>query len=134
MRDLPVVLSGYKCTVVDPPRPKTRDDGKGNQLTVTDRNGVVQFVVAVFLKQRVEPGERAPKGEEIKVTLATDPGDGFEEDTRVELVGPRINSYQIDTDDGRSISGLAFKALGLKPANPAPSPVAGTHARNTDDR
>ena len=116
MRVLPVMLSGYKCTVVDPPGPKTRDDGSGNQVTVTDRNGVVQFVVSLFVKQRVEPGQRAPKGEEIKVTLATDPGPGFDEDTRVELVEPRINSYQIDSPDGRSISGLAFKALGLKPA------------------
>ena len=132
MRDLPVVLSGYKCTVVDPPAPKTRDDGSGNQVTVTDRNGVVQFVVSLFVKQRVEPGQRAPKGEEIKVTLATDPGPGFEEDTRVELIAPRINSYQIDTEDGRSISGLAFKALGLKPATP--TPAAGTHARTTDDK
>jgi hypothetical protein len=36
MRDLPVVLSGYKCTVVDPPQPKTRDDGSGGQVVVTD--------------------------------------------------------------------------------------------------
>ena len=131
MRDLPVVLSGYKCTVVDPPAPKTRDDGSGNQVTVTDRNGVVQFVVSLFVKQRVAAGERAPKGEEIKVTLATDPGPGFDEDTRVELIGPRINSYQIDSPDGRSISGLAFKALGLKPAM-TPAPAA--HARGGEDK
>jgi hypothetical protein len=90
-------------------------------------------VVSLFVKQRAQPGERTPKGEEIKVTLATDPGPGFEEDTRVELIAPRINSYQIDSPDGRSISGLAFKALGLKPASPVPTP-AGTHARSTDDR
>jgi hypothetical protein len=118
MRDLPVLLSGYKCTVVDPPAPKTRDDGAGGEVVVTDRNGVTQFVVSLFVKQRVGPGERAPKGEEIKVTLATDPGEGFGEDTRVELIDPRINSYQIDSPDGRSISGIAFKAIGLKPASP----------------
>ena len=124
MRDLPVLLSGYRCTVVDPPCPKTRDDGAGGQLVVTDRNGVTQFVVSLFVKQRVAAGERAPKGEEIKVTLATDPGPGFDEDTRVELVDPRISPYQIDSPDGRSISGLAFKAVGLKPATPAPLPTA----------
>ena len=124
IKDLPVELSGYKCTVVDPPCPKTRDDGSGNQVTVTDRDGVVQFVVSLFVKQRVQPGERAPKGEEIKVTLSTDPEPGFEEDVRVELVDPRINSYQIDSPDGRSISGLAFKAVGLKPATPAPLPAS----------
>ena len=120
MRDLPVLLSGYKLTVVDPPAPKTRDDGSGRQVVVTDRDGVTQFVVSVFAKQRVGPGERAPKGEEIKVTLATDPGEGFGEDTRVELVDARINAYQMETADGRVMSGIAFKAVGLKPAVPAP--------------
>ncbi len=28
MRDIPVMLSGYKLTVVEPPAPKTRDDGQ----------------------------------------------------------------------------------------------------------
>ena len=115
MRDLPVVLSGYKLTIVDAPAPKTRDDGSGRHVVVTDRDGVTQFVVSVFAKQRVGPGERAPKGEEIKVTLATDPGEGFEEDTRVELVDARINAYQMETADGRVMSGIAFKAVGLKP-------------------
>ena len=102
---------------------------------VTDRDGVTQFVVSLFLKQRARPGERAPKGEEIKVTLATDPGAGFEEDTRVELVDPRINSYQIDSPDGRSISGIAFKAMGLKPAGPqaaSSAPQPGPVSRGED--
>jgi len=115
MRDIPVMLSGYRLTVVEPPEPKMRDDDAGRPVAVTDRNGVAQFVVSLFAKQRVGPGERAPKGEEIKVTLATDPGEGFEEDTRVELIDARLNAYQIDTEDGRSISGIAFKAMGLKP-------------------
>jgi hypothetical protein len=117
MRDIPVLLSGYKLTVVEPPAPKTRDDGNGGQVVVVDRQGVTQFVVALFAKLRVGAGERAPKGEEIKVTLVTDPGEGFIEDTRVELIDPRINAYQIDTEDGRSISGISFKALGLKPVH-----------------
>ena len=114
MRDIPVMLSGYRLTVVEPPEPKTRDDGTGRPVALTDRNGVALFVVSLFAKQRVGPGERAPKGEEIKVTLATDPGEGFEEDTRVELIDARLNAYQIDTEDGRSISGIAFKAMGVK--------------------
>ncbi len=32
------------------------------------------------------------------------------------MIDPRINAYQIDSPDGRSISGIAFKAMGLKPA------------------
>lgn len=119
MRDLPVVLEGYKLTVVDPPGPKVREDGS----VVTNREGQTQFVVSLFAKLRTEPGVRAPKGEEIKVTLETDPGDGFVEDARVALVNPRINAYQIDSPEGRSISGIAFKAFGLAPAGaPAPSP------------
>jgi hypothetical protein len=126
MRDLPVVLSGYRCTVVDPPCPKTKDDGNGGQVVVVNRNGVTQFVVSLFIKQLVGPGERAPKGEETKVTLETDPGEGFDEGTRVELINPRINSYHIESDDGRSIAGIAFKALGLKPAGITTPTASGT--------
>ncbi len=116
MRDIPVNLGGYKLTVVEPPGQKMREVTPGVMEAVTDRQtGAVQFVVALFAKLRVGAGERAPKGEEIKVTLATDPGVGFEEDARVELIDARLNAYQIDTEDGRSISGVSFKALGLKP-------------------
>jgi hypothetical protein len=115
MRDIPVMLNGYKLTVVEPPVVKTREDGQGGQVVVTDRDGATQFVVSLFAKLRGLPGQRVPKGEEIKVTLETDPGEGFEEDVRVELVNPRLNAYQIDSPDGRSISGVSFKATGLKP-------------------
>lgn len=111
MRDIPVMLDGYKLTVVEPPAPKMREDG----TLITNRDGVTQFVVSLFAKLRTQPGQRAPKGEEIKVTLETDPGEGFEEDVRVALVAPRLNAYQIDTEDGRSISGISFKAMGLTP-------------------
>jgi hypothetical protein len=117
MRDIPVMLNGYKLTVVDPPAPKTRTDEHGAVVPVVDRQGVTQFVVSVFAKLRVGPGERAPKGEEIKVTLLSDPGEGFGEDVRVELIDPRINAYQIESDNGRVNSGISFKALGLKPVH-----------------
>ena len=121
MRDIPVMLDGYKLTVVEPPAPKMREDAAGNLVPATTRDGVTQFVVSLFAKLRTAPGQRAPKGEEIKVTLETDPGDGFGEDVRVALVSPRINAYQIDNADGRSISGISFKAVGLAPAGPAPA-------------
>lgn len=120
MRDLPVMLQGYKLTIVEPPAPKMRDDGNGGQVPVTNRDGEVQFVVSLFAKQRpAAPGQRLAKGEEIKVTLEADPGQGFEEDARVELINPRINPYQIDSPDGRSTSGIAWKALGLTPVHAA---------------
>ena len=100
--------------------PKTRDDGQGGQVVVTDRQGVTQFVVSLFVEAAGGGGVRAPKGEEIKVTLETDPGAGFEEDARVELINPRINAYQIDSSDGRSISGISFKATGLTPVGARP--------------
>lgn len=123
MRDIPVVLDGYKLTVVEPPAPKMREDGNGGLVPVTNREGVTQFVVSLFAKLRTAQGQRSQKGEEIKVTLETDPGPEFEEDMRVALISPRISPYQIDSADGRSISGVAFKAMGLTPAGPGPTPA-----------
>jgi hypothetical protein len=125
MRDLPVILEQYKLTVVEPPAPKMREDDKGKQVVVTDAEGATLFVVSLFAKLQVQRGERAPKGEEIKVTLETDPGDGFPEDTRVKLINPRINAYQIE-NNGRVTSGISFKAAGLSPAGPAPAPRSET--------
>lgn len=113
MQNLPVVLGQYKLTVVDPPGPKVREDEHGNEVPVTDRDGAAMFVVSLFAKLRPAPGQRAPKGEEIKVTLATDPGMGFDEDVRVELIDPVINHYVIESG-GRTNAGLAFKATGIK--------------------
>ena len=116
MQNIPVVLDGYRMTVVEPPAPKLREDGS----FVTNREGVRQFVVHVFAKVRPGPDGRTPKGEEIKVTLETDPGEGFEEGTRVALVNPRVSPYEIKSDNGRVTSGLSFRAVGLAPAAPAP--------------
>ncbi|MFP5022522.1 hypothetical protein [Pseudonocardia phyllosphaerae] len=120
MRDLPVVLDGFKLTVVEPPAPKMRQDANGAEVPVTDRDGVAQFVVSLFAKQLAAPGQRVPKGEEIKVTLATDPGGDFGEDVRVQLIDPKISPYAIESGDGRTVSGIAFKAMGLRPAHPTP--------------
>ena len=122
MRDIPVMLNGYKLTVVEPPMPKVREDG----TVITNREGVTQFVVSLFAKLRVQPGQRAPKGEEIKVTLEADPGPGFGEDDRVELVNARLNAYQLDTPDGRTVAGISFKAVGLTPASDSGARHAGS--------
>ncbi len=122
MQNLPVVMSGYKLMVVEPPTRKMREDERGNLVPVTDRDGTAQFVVSLFAKLAVGPGQRAPKGEEIKVTLTADPGEGIYEDMRVELIEPRVSPYQVE-NRGRVSSGLSFKAAGLKPADPAPVPA-----------
>jgi hypothetical protein len=113
-------LDQYKLTIVEPPAPKMREEN-GNLVPVLDRQGARQFVVSLFAKLQVPPGQRAPKGEEIKVTLECDPGDGFHEDMRVALHQPRINAYQIE-NNGRVTSGISFKAAGLAPAGPPPAP------------
>ena len=123
MRDLPVVLDGFKLTVVEPPAPKVRQDANGADVPVTDRDGVAQFVVSLLAKLPVQAGQRAPKGEEIKVTLTADPGEGFPEDTRVQLIDAKINPYSIESPDGRTVSGIAFKAMGIKHSGPAPMPM-----------
>ena len=58
MRDIPVVLSGYKLTVVEPPAPKTRDDGNGVQTLVTDRDGD-HAVRGVAVRQAAGPARAA---------------------------------------------------------------------------
>ena len=122
MQNLPVMLNGYKLTVVDPPQRKVREDERGNFIPVTDRDGTAQFVVSLFAKLAVGPGQRAPKGEEIKVTLTADPGDGFYEGQRVELINAQVSPYQVE-NRGRVSSGLSFKAAGLTPADQAPMPA-----------
>jgi hypothetical protein len=49
------------------------------------------------------------------VTLDADPGEGFVDDTRVELISPRVSPYSFKNDRGETVSGVAFSALGLKP-------------------
>ena len=98
------MLDGFKLTVVEPPAPKTRQDANGAEVPVTDRDGVTQFVVSLFAKLQVQAGQRAPKGEEIKVTLTADPGDGFGEDARVQLIDPKINPYSIESASNGSLS------------------------------
>ncbi len=114
MQNLPVLMSGYKLTVVDPPTRKVREDERGNVVPVVDRDGVAQFVVSLFAKLQVGPGQRAPKGEEIKVTLTADPGPEIVEDMRVELIDARVSPYEVRNGD-RVSSGISFKAAGLKP-------------------
>ena len=121
MRDIPVVLEGYKLMVVEAPAPKMREDERGNEVPVLDRDGVRQFVVSLFVRQRALAGQRAAKGEEIRVTLGVRPGSGFGEDTVVALLDPRVTPYQMESN-GRVNAGLAFKARGLAPAGGGPAP------------
>lgn len=108
MRNIPVLLTGWRLMVTEEPQLKTREVD-GTAEVVTDRDGASQFVVSVFAKAKGE------KGEEIRVTLGTDPGTGFEDGTLVELVGATVSPYSFKNARGETVSGLAWRAMGLKP-------------------
>lgn len=107
MRDIPVNLGGYKLMVTEEPTQKTRER---NGLTefVTDRDGVNMYLISLFAKTKGQ------KGEEIKVTLETDPGE-IEDGSVIELVNARLNYYDFRNDEGEKISGISFKASGVTP-------------------
>jgi hypothetical protein len=119
MRDIPANLNGHKLMITEPPAMKIRSvkqkDGSYTEEIVVNRQEVTMFAVELLVKERAQAGRKASKGEVISVTLTADPGDGFEEGDYVELVDLVINPYRIDSEDGRVIAGIAFKAAGLKP-------------------
>lgn len=120
MQDIPVNLGGFKLIVSEEPAMKMREDREtGEMVPVTDRQKVTQFVVSLFAKPIPAAGQMPRKGEEIRVTLSSDPGEGFVEGMRVELINAVANLYSMpDKEDPRKIAsaGLWFKADGLKPA------------------
>lgn len=117
MKDLPVVLTGYSLMLSEPiaPKMKTGDDGVARQSVSWDK--VPLFQAVMFAKPDFIDGQqRQGKGEEIRVTLACDPGDGFEPGDYVQLVSPTVSHYLIDDKQkGRVTAGLLFNALGLTP-------------------
>ncbi|WP_431879965.1 hypothetical protein [Amycolatopsis sacchari] len=114
MRNIPVNLSGFKLTITEAPAMKTREnEATGESEVVVNRfTNEVQYVVALFAKPLPrKDGKPAGKGEEIRVTLTADPGEGFEEGMRVELIDATVSAWAMGDR-----SGLSFRALGLKPA------------------
>ncbi|MGH3610496.1 MAG: hypothetical protein ACRDRD_20770 [Pseudonocardiaceae bacterium] len=117
MQDIPFIGSGYKFMVTEAPTMKMREVKGEMEPAVDKRTGAISYVVMLFAKPRAASGERPGKGEEIKVTLATEPGEEFTEGMYVELINPVLNTWQTTNDEGRITgSGLWFKAQGLKPA------------------
>ncbi|WP_435120870.1 hypothetical protein [Amycolatopsis thermoflava] len=108
MRNIPVNLGGYRLRIAEAPTMKTRKDKDGREEIVTV-DGVTRYVVSLFAKAD------GAKGEEIRVTLETDPGEGFEEGQLVELIDARVSPYSFRNDRGETVSGMAFAAMGLKP-------------------
>jgi hypothetical protein len=107
MKNMPIILSDRRLMLTELPTLKTREVD-GHTEIVTDRDtGAQQFTATVFMKAKGE------KGEEIKVTLATDPGDGFDEGDIVDLVDPRASFYSYRSGRGETVSGIAYRATGL---------------------
>ena len=131
MRDLPVDLGGYTLIVSESPSVKTREED-GQTVEVVDRaTNAKVFTVSLFAKLRAEgPGGRRAKGEEIRVTLETDPGEGFDEGVPVALVNARVSPYAIEGPYGTN-AGIAFKAVGLAPASAAGRRSRGSVAPNS---
>lgn len=120
MRNIPAQLSGYTFMVTSEPEGKTRKVGVNAYEPVFDKEGVQPYMVLLLAKAKPVPGEpRRKDGEEIKVNLPRNPGEGFAEGTFVELLNPVINTYEMtDPEDSRRITnaGIWWKADGLKPA------------------
>ena len=59
IKDLPVILTGHRLSIVELPCPKTQEtDG----TVIVNRDGVTQFVVALFMKLRPLPGQAGAEG------------------------------------------------------------------------
>ncbi|GAA2338253.1 hypothetical protein GCM10009854_13130 [Saccharopolyspora halophila] len=115
LRNIPVVMSHYKMQVTEEPVVKTRENETGEIVPVTDWQGAQQFVVSLFVKARPQEGQRPGKGEEIRVTLETAPDDDVTDGAVVELHNPRVSHWENDIN-GRKMSGLSWKATGIKRA------------------
>ncbi|WP_433871883.1 hypothetical protein [Saccharopolyspora sp. CA-218241] len=115
LKNIPANMGGYKLMVTEEPTIKMRENEQGVAEPVVNRQtGAQEFVVSLFAKRRVQPGEYAGKGEEIKVTLTADPGEGFDEGTYVQLVDATVSHWE-NQRGGRYSSGLSFRAIGLTP-------------------
>jgi hypothetical protein len=133
--NIPVYLAGHTVRISEPPAIKTRQLDNGDLEPVTNRDGVVQFVVAVFVKPKAVDGQRPGKGSEIRVNLPADPGEGFTEGSVVELINPLASLYAIaDSDNPRltANAGMWFKADGLKPAVDTPRAAYASPAGSYD--
>ncbi|MER5392441.1 hypothetical protein [Saccharopolyspora sp. NPDC002686] len=115
LRNIPVMLEGYRLMVLEEPEVKMRKNEKTGEFEpVTDFEGAPQFVISVHAKpHKKADGTRAGKGDEIRVTLETEPQDEIPDGAIVEFINPRISHWENELN-GRTMSGLAWKATGVK--------------------
>jgi hypothetical protein len=121
LRNLPVVLDGYTLMITEAPEVKMRTDDDGNVLGPKLVYGTDQpeYVVSLFAKRTADANGRKGKGEEIKVTLTSDPGEDWTEGQYVALRRCTVSLTAIPHPTVRnafSFAGLSFQAEGLSPA------------------
>ncbi|MGA6165162.1 hypothetical protein [Amycolatopsis magusensis] len=109
MRNIPVNLSGYRLRISEPPAMKMRKKDGREEVVTDGTTGEAKFAVALFVKAANQ------KGEEIRVTLDSDPGESFEEGQVVELIDAQVSPYSFKNDKNETVSGIAFSAMGIKP-------------------
>lgn len=113
LKNVPVVLDGYKLRVTEEPVAKTYTNDTGGTEVAFDMNGAQLFVASLLMKQRPSEGRRAGKGFEVKVTLETDPsGEEIEEGQLVELIQPRISQWSMNGREGVSLRATGIKVAG----------------------
>jgi hypothetical protein len=111
LKHIPIVLDGYTLQVTEVPTLKMNIDKETQQETPARAyDGSQLFTVKLFAKPPAGPTGKRGKGEEIGVTLMTDPGDDFEEGDPVDLVDPTVSSWANDFG-----AGLSFRAAALVP-------------------
>ena len=110
LRNVPMVLEGYKLRVVEDPVMKTyMKDGK--QEIATNDNGEPLYTVALYMKPRPrEDGRPVGKGTEMKVTLENQPPQEVADGELVELHNPRFSQFPMDNGG----TGLTIRATGVK--------------------
>lgn len=119
MKDVPADLRGYKFIVSEAPTVKLVTDKATGQEKVSTIYGTEdpKYVIRLFSKP-VEAGPTGVrgKGEEIKVTLLSEPGDEIDEGVYVDLIGPTVSPYAMtDANNKLTGSGLSYTARAVSP-------------------
>jgi hypothetical protein len=131
LKNIPAILDGYRLMIVEAPEMKMRKTKEnGREILVPDTifgTDDPKYTVTLFCKKRASADGYRQKGEEIKVTLTSDPGSEFEEGQYVSLRNltlsitamPHRNARRdTGTEDAIGYVGWSFSAEGLTPESP----------------
>ncbi len=112
LKNVPVVLEGYKLRVAEDPDVKKYTNETGKEEIQTDNNGAPMYEMPLYMRARPVEGQRTAKGFEVKVTLETEPGPDVVEGEVVELINPRISEWARNNRNGVSMRATGVKLAG----------------------